>query len=104
MPTTQTLPSRRTVLVQINIRWLEQALRLLDRIDDVTYAASRAGAHLRHVLDFYRCFLDGLESSHIDYDARRREQAIECRCDAAGAAARAVIHAFESNPEFNGER
>jgi hypothetical protein len=32
--------------------------------------------HLRHVLEFYQCFLDGL-TSRIDYDARKRDEVIE---------------------------
>jgi len=32
---------------------------------------------LRHIIEFYECFLDGLEPTHIDYDARRRDLTLE---------------------------
>jgi hypothetical protein len=75
---------RQELLITSNVRSLREALGLLDQIDDKTYAeapsgfaAHRTGAHLRHIVEFYECFLDGVESGHIDYDARKRDQAVE---------------------------
>ena len=83
MKATTAVPSRQSTLVQTNVRWLRQALRLLEGLDDTAYSTTprgfaphRAGAHLRHVLDFYQCFLNGVGSSHIDYDSRRRDEAV----------------------------
>jgi hypothetical protein len=45
-----------------------------------------------------------LESSHIDYDARRRDQTVESRREAAVAAIGSVIQALESCNELRGER
>lgn len=68
-----------TPLIEINLRWLEQAAALLGRLDDASYSATppgfaphRAGGHLRHVLDFYDSFLAGVRAGRIDYDARTR--------------------------------
>ena len=104
-------PSRQSALIAMNIRWLRQALSLLERLDDATYATppkalapNRAGAHLRHIVEFYQCFLEGMEWSHIDYDARRRDGAIEQSREAAAAAIRTVIRAFESSRELRSER
>lgn len=76
--------NRQRILIETNIRWLNQALALLERIDDVSFTASprglephRAGAHLRHVLEFYGCFLSGMDCGHIDYGARRRDLTLE---------------------------
>ena len=73
-----------TGLIADNIRYLEQALTLLRDIDDVTLTyvdpprfASGVGAHLRHNLDHFRSFLDGLDTRRIDYDARERDVRIE---------------------------
>lgn len=111
MQVTTTLPSRRSALIGINVRWLRQALRLLDGLTDVAYSTTprgfgphRAGAHLRHILEFYQCFLEGLDLSHIDYDARRRDEAIENSREAAGAAIRSIIRALETSHELRGER
>src|SRR5438309_1690210 len=101
MQATSPLPSRQSALIAINIRWLRQALRLLEQLDDMVYSATapgfaphRAGSHLRHVLEFYQCFLEGLELLHIDYDSRRRDEAIERSRAAASTAIRSVIRAL----------
>jgi hypothetical protein len=97
--------SRNSVLIEMNVRWLRQALALLDRLDDEVYTTSprgfaphRAGGHLRHILEFYQCFLNGLDSLHIDYDTRPRNAAIEESRDAASAAIRSIIGALEFSP------
>jgi hypothetical protein len=111
MQAKMTVPSRQSILIEINVRWLRQALRLLERLDDEAYSTTpsgfaphRAGAHLRHILEFYQSFLEGLEWSHIDYDARRRDEAIERSRDAASAAMRSIIRSLETSQELRGER
>jgi hypothetical protein len=111
MQATMPTPSRHSMLIALNVRWLRQALKLLDRLDDVAYATApsalathRAGAHMRHILEFYQCFLDGLVSSHIDYDARRRNGSLEQSRQAAADAIRSIILVLESSPELRGER
>src|SRR5215471_5034974 len=106
MQATTVIPSRTSALIATNVRWLRQALLLLERLDDTTYAATapgfaphRAGAHLRHVLEFYQCFLEGLEMSHIDYDARRHDESIERSRHAAAIAINSIIHGLETRPE-----
>jgi hypothetical protein len=71
-------------LVATNIGLLQQALLLVGRMDDATFSNSpqglaphRVGSHLRHVLEFYDCFLAGLETSRIDYDARKHDEMLE---------------------------
>lgn len=66
------------------ISLLEQGARLLEHLTDEVYARSSVlsprgsvGAHLRHCVDFYRSFLDGLESNRIDYNFRRRDPKLE---------------------------
>jgi hypothetical protein len=105
------MQTRLAALIEMNVRWLRQALRLLERLDDRTYATTpggfaphRAGAHLRHILEFYQCFLEGQDSSHIDYDARRRETAIERSREAASAAIRSIIRALHTKIELRQER
>jgi hypothetical protein len=97
---------RQSALIAANIRWLRQALRLLERLDDCVYSGAapgfaphRVGAHLRHVVEFYQCFLDGLEWSHIDYDSRRRDESIERCRQTASIAIRSIIHALATRSE-----
>ena len=103
MKATTTTPSRQATLIEMNVRWLRQALQLLDRLDDAEYATvprgfapHRAGAHLRHVLEFYQCFLNGVDSFHIDYDARRRNEAVEHSRSSAAAAIRSIVWSLET--------
>jgi len=35
------------------------------------------GSHVRHCVEAYRCFLDGVERGAVDYDARRREARLD---------------------------
>lgn len=71
-------------LIESNLRALEQGRAMLSLLDDVAYAhpaphtnGIRIGAHMRHVIEFYECFLEGVAAGSIDYDARRRNPAIE---------------------------
>lgn len=86
-----------------NIFFLQQALSLLAAVDDdllsagsTTSRGASAGAHLRHVLECYRCFLGGRESGRVDYDARQRERRIETCCEHAGAVIAEVISGLEA--------
>src|SRR5437868_6078396 len=76
--------TKNTELIATNITWLRQSLDLVGRLDDAAFASApktlpgyRVGSHLRHVLEFYECFLDGIERRRIDYDARRRDETVE---------------------------
>jgi len=95
---------RQSALISNNVRCLREAARLLETLDEAVYTESRTGAHLRHALDFYQCFLDGLGSSHIDYDARRRDESIERSRETAAMAIRSIIYALETRPEARQER
>ena len=94
-------------LIQTNTRWLHQALALLDHLSDHAYAEPpagfaphRAGGHMRHILEFYQCFLDGLATLHVDYDARRRDRTVEVSRAAAAATIRALIRRLETSLEL----
>ena len=68
------------------------AQRLLEGMSDEEYqrrdaatGRGRVGAHLRHVLDHYGSLLDGCALGIVDYDQRRREEALETSRAAAKA-------------------
>src|SRR5206468_5488699 len=84
METRSTSRCCQAALIDINLRWLHQALALLAKIDENVYATAppalssyRVGAHARHILDFYQCFFKGLEGGRIDYDVRGRNRVVE---------------------------
>ena len=88
--------SREAVIVSANLALLEQAYELLGRMPDSAYAGAEnaekpVGPQFRHVIDHYSCFLEGQCGGRIDYDARRREAAIETDREAARARIRGLI-------------
>lgn len=75
---------RERALCEPNVIALEQGLSILGRLDAERYRAapiglapSGVGRHLRHVYDYYQCFLHGLDSGHLDYDRRERDERFE---------------------------
>ncbi len=96
---------RQEYLIGVNIAWLRQAQGLLNRISDADHTASprgldphKAGGHLRHVLEFYECFLAGLAKGRIDYDARNRDLSVETSRRAAQARIQSLIHRLAAEP------
>lgn len=94
-----------TELISMNVAWLNQALSLVQRLNDVTFRSSpqglaphRVGGHLRHILEFYECFLDGLGSVMVDYDARPRNHSVENSRDAATEKISSILRRLEDNP------
>ena len=63
---------------------LDQSAILIARMTDDVFTTTTPmsprgsiGGHLRHVLDFYRNFLSGIEQGKIDYNQRERNTPIE---------------------------
>ena len=70
------------ILVEANLKLLDDAARVVGSLEDRTYTeptlgGQRVGAQFRHVIEFYQSFLDGLARQSIDYDARKRDVSIE---------------------------
>lgn len=91
-----------STLLETNRSWLRQAAALVGSIDDTVYGTSpiglephRAGGHLRHILEFYECFLDGCGRAYIDYDSRKRDARVETSRDAAQARIRDISARLE---------
>jgi hypothetical protein len=104
------LLERQSWLIHINIQWLRQAATLVESLSDTeylaapqTFAPQAVGGHLRHVLEFWECFLTGLGSAHIDYDARRRDLAVERSRPAAFERIESIIARLETEPALRGD-
>jgi len=107
---TQDLIQRQQTLVERNVTWLRQAALLVGRIEHHQFTESprdlaphRVSGHLRHILEFYECFLDGLDWSHIDYDARRRDASIERSRAAAIQRIEVIIERLQNAPQLGGD-
>jgi hypothetical protein len=63
---------------------LDQLARVLELVDDQTYCQTSAwsprgsiGGHVRHCVDFYQSFINGIDSGRINYNYRRQDPRIE---------------------------
>lgn len=45
-----------------------------------TFNGSSVGQHVRHIIDFYLCLLNGVENANINYDKRERNPNVETDC------------------------
>jgi uncharacterized damage-inducible protein DinB len=101
---------RDTLLTGGNVLLLGQVLELLERLDDQAFTAttpatpSPVGGHLRHCLEFYRCFLDGLPQGRVDYDGRRRDRSLETDRRRALETLRVLMEQLAELPVEAGER
>jgi len=91
-------------LIDANLVFLEQALALVGDLDPRTYSAtvpglSSAGAHLRHILDHYAAFCDGVPAGAVDYDQRNRDAAVERDPQTAAAMTRELMSRLSTLPE-----
>ena len=75
-------------LIAANLAVLGQGALLLTELDDAAYTRVfkplfdyGVGSHLRHCLDSYHSFLQGLETGLIDYDQRVRDTDHARLCD-----------------------
>lgn len=80
-----------------NLRLLQQGLDVLQELPEFLYTETvpeyftgSVGKHIRHILNFYECFLNGISSGRIDYDARHRDVMVETSPMTAQARMRAV--------------
>ena len=71
-----------------SLHCISQCHQLLEQLSESSYCESRdgvssIGAHMRHVLDRFQCFFQGLAERTVDYDARKRDQSIETNLESA---------------------
>ena len=63
---------------------LSQLIHLTDQLDEQQYvdclpalSGSSIGKHVRHIIEFYECLLNALQSGTVNYDARIRNVLLE---------------------------
>jgi hypothetical protein len=104
------VPGSESFLIVANVHSLRQALDLLERLDDRHYVASpphiaphKVGGHVRHIVEFYECFFEGVESRQVDYDSRRRDITVEGSRIVAIARIRTIVERLENGPALRGD-
>lgn len=70
--------------IQANIHLIEDIIQLINLFDEQEYGKSldvfegaSVGKHIRHVHEFYKTIVDGLQSNLLDYSDRARDQQTE---------------------------
>ena len=87
---------------------LQQGIRTLGQLSATQYAGARdghssAGSQFRHILDHYAALFDGIREGRVNYDARRRDRAIEHDPSVAAAEAQRWINALDQLEVPDGE-
>ena len=92
-------------LIQSNLHYLAQVERLLRQLDDQTFTLPSAGfynstigGHLRHCLDHYDSFTNGLADGKVDYDHRVRLPELETKTECALAKTLEVCTTIKNIP------
>ena len=98
--------SLNTSLLQTNVDALEEGATLLAAISAEQYTQgykpafhSTIGAHFRHVLEHYRCFVGQMSSGQICYDKRERDELLECNFDYAKRTVEELSNTLSSLPQ-----
>jgi hypothetical protein len=79
---------------------IRRGIEMIEWIDDRVYTntaigTGSIGGQFRHNLDFVNCFLKGVDTGRIDYNARERDPSIEIHRGRAAAKMRTAIAALE---------
>lgn len=79
-----------TDIINSLLNTLNTSRNLLNELNTNSYCCksigpyySSVGSHIRHVLDFYNCIFNGLESKHVNLTSRERNQSVESDCNCA---------------------
>lgn len=87
------------IIIQSSIKTLIKSKSLLRNLTNeelsnysVSPYYSCIGSHLRHILDFYDCILEGVNAKSIDLISRKRDEGIHKDCDYAFSNVERVIN------------
>jgi hypothetical protein len=73
-----------STLQKANVEALNQLVSVVEQFQKSDYAKplvmlsnNSIGMHIRHILEFYECLLNGYENEIVEYDNRPRRQQLE---------------------------
>jgi len=77
-------------MIETSLQIIEQFKNVLSELPSHCYTRScdslsgaTIGEHTRHIIELYKCLLDGYEFAEVSYDKRQRDQHIENEVDFA---------------------
>jgi uncharacterized damage-inducible protein DinB len=86
-------------MITLCIENLNDINELLNKINDDQYSRKSSilsgasiGQHIRHIVEFYICLLQGIDHGTINYDSRKRNYLTECRTKVAQEKIEEIIH------------
>lgn len=93
-------------MIHYNIQNLENIRSLLSLLSDEHYrhksetlSGASVGQHVRHILEFYTCLIQGLNIGRINYDSRQRDLVLESQTEAATDAIDMIVEYLSSLPK-----
>jgi len=91
------------IIVQSSIQTLDKSKLLLKNLSDeelsdhsISPYYSCIGSHLRHILDFYDCILDGITQNSINLIERKRDERMHCDSDYAYLNVERIVKALQN--------
>lgn len=79
----------KSVLMQFEAKEYKKALKILNDVS--------IGQHARHIIEFYICLFNSLESGVVNYDSRERDLRIESDLEYALLQLNTIIVKFKTN-------
>lgn len=93
-------------MVHYSIQNLKNIKALLSILSDKHYhfkldvlSGGTIGQHVRHILEFYGCVIEGLDSGIINYDSRQRNHSMESRVQSALEVSKQLIDSLSNLKE-----
>lgn len=86
-----------------HILLLKQGISLLESLTDEKYllklneSSSSTGEHVRHIIEHYQLFMEGINEGYIDYDKRKRDLILESNRLFAIETLQRLVSLFEEN-------
>ena len=93
-------------MIEYCVENLQQIKILLQDLTDENFKkrcdtlfSSTVGQHVRHILEFYICLLNGIESGVINYDKRKRQKELETETELSISKISKIITKLENISE-----
>ncbi len=89
-------------MVAFCIENLNQIKRLVQSLSDRDFQKqsenlfhSTIGEHVRHILEFYSCLINGIEKGEVNYDLRQRQKNLETQTNLVYTTIENIVHKLE---------
>ncbi len=95
-------------ILKASVATLEKSKTLLNNLTDEQLANkgiapyySCVGSHIRHILDFYDCTINGISTNKVDLTVRKRDERISSECNYAITNVNRIINEIKKLDGFD---